>query len=995
MTKPESNSEPDPQLSSSDESPNDELPTDSEPLTDSELLADVDFPAGESSPQDEPSNVDDDLGDEPLEDDLLPSSDDDDESSEESFDETDESPDEKKARRAAVVAALKPRIIEMIHGKKYRPMKPKGIAKFLGVHGKDKKLLKRAIYQLVRSGHLKFGPKHLILAGRLTELPSSAATTKPEAGESTASVEAPAAKPITAKPPERIKPPKKGVGIPASLAISDSADDSDDAESDDDESESTSKTPARPLKKGRILGRLRKTGSGSGFVRPAGVGKEHTRDQDIFIPAGSLGDAADGDEVEVVLEGSGKRFGGGGRILGRVVRIAERRTHRFVGTYEERRKQGLVRVDGRTFAEPIPVGDPGAKGAADGDKVVIEMVRFPSPRSPGEAVLVEILGAKGEPGVDTLSIIREFELPGDFSDDVLEDARQQADSFNESIGDRADFTGETVVTIDPVDARDFDDAISLKKLANGHWELGVHIADVSHFVRPKGPLDREARERATSIYLPDRVIPMLPEVISNHLASLQPDRVRYTQTCFIEFTPEGVPVHAEVKRGAIKSCRRFTYEEVDEFLADRVPWKEKLDAKVFKLLDQMHELAMVLRQRRLDRGAIELSLPELKIDLDKQGKVSGAHLVEHTVSHQIIEEFMLAANEAVARILSAAELPFLRRIHETPDPRKLDVLTSFVRELGIECDHMQSRFEIKRVVAAVADSGRMHAVNYAILRSMQKAVYSPVVEGHYALNSDNYCHFTSPIRRYPDLTIHRMLEALERGKRPHADFGAQVVLGEHCSDRERRAEEAERELKKTKLLAYLETRIGDRFEAVITGVEDFGFFAQGTKLPAEGMVHVRTLSDDRYRYDRDAHCLAGHRSGNSFRLGDLVEVEVAYVNVERRELDFRFVRTISSEGPIAVPAGGSSDEAEDFPSRPSHGKKRKKGKREEQLGSGRRSGSGKGTRKKAATFGKGAKGSQGKPRGKKGALESPAPTKRKKQRPGKRERQARKQDGNS
>ncbi len=992
MTKPESNSNPDPESLSSDESPNENETSqtlnhgdrergDREHSRQSNLSAD-DSHLQEEFSDDESSehefSEDDDLGDEPLEDDLLPTG-------LEGFEE-DEDPEEKKARRAAVVAILKPRIVELIHGAKYRPMKPKGIAKFLGVHGKDKKLLKRAIYQLVRAGFLKFGPKHQILPGRLTEIPKQPdviAGPKP-------------AKPRTPPPMEPIETVPEPKVVESEFALFETLADTADAEANQ-----LSRELDRPkkadklgkLSKGRIVGVLRKTSSGAGFVRPKGVGKEHTRDQDIFIPSGSSGDAADGDEVEVALDrDGGKSFRGAARITGRVVRIIERRTHRFVGTYEERRNQGLVRVDGRTFAEPIPVGDPGAKGAADGDKVVIEMVRFPSHRSPGEAVLVEILGAKGAPGVDTLSIIHEFELPGDFSDEVLEDARQQADAFDESIGDRADFTSDTVITIDPVDARDFDDAISLKKLANGHWELGVHIADVSHFVRPKGPLDREARDRATSIYLPDRVIPMLPEVISNHLASLQPDRVRYTQTCFIEFTPEGVPVHAEVKRGAIRSCRRFAYEEVDEFLADRAAWKDRLDSKVFKLLDQMHELAMVLRNRRLEHGAIELSLPEVKIDLDKQGKVSGAHLVEHTVSHQIIEEFMLAANEAVARILSAAELPFLRRVHAPPDPRKLDVLTGFVRELGIECDHMQSRFEIKRVVAAVADSGRMHAVNYAILRSMQKAVYSPEVEGHYALNSENYCHFTSPIRRYPDLTIHRMLEAIERGKRPHVEYEAQVVLGEHCSDRERRAEEAERELKKTKLLAYLETRIGDRFEAVITGVEDFGFFAQGTKLPAEGMVHVRTLADDRYRFDRETHSLAGYRSGNSFRLGDLVEVEVAYVNVERRELDFRFVQKLASEGTIELPSTPYQD---DEP----RGKKRKgrKGDRREELGTRSRTGSGRGkkgqTSKRSESFSKPVKGKKSRP-GKKGPPDASKakqrPVKKKKRRPGKREREQRK-----
>jgi ribonuclease R len=422
-----------------------------------------------------------------------------------------------------------------------------------------------------------------------------------------------------------------------------------------------------------------------------------------------------------------------------------------------------------------------------GDKVVIEMVRFPTHRHPGEAVIIEVLGAKGAPGVDTLSIIREFGLPEEFPEDVLEDSRQQAEAFDESLGDRLDLTGETIITIDPVDARDFDDAVSLARLENGHWRLGVHIADVAHFVRAKSALDREARERGTSVYLPDRVIPMLPEIISNNLASLQPDKVRYTLSSLMEFTADGAYVAGEIKRSAIKSCRRFTYEEVDEYLADREAWRSKLTPQVHGLLARMDELAMIFRQRRLKGGSIELTLPEVKIDLDKRGEVVGAHLVKNTESHQIIEEFMLAANESVARVLAAANLNFLRRVHEPPEPRKLQALTTFIRELGIECESLESRFETKRVIAQVAGQPEEHAVNFAILRSMQKAVYAPTDEGHYALNKEHYCHFTSPIRRYPDLTIHRMIETLARGKKPADDFDKMALLGDQCSDREQRA----------------------------------------------------------------------------------------------------------------------------------------------------------------------------------------------------------------
>ncbi len=310
--------------------------------------------------------------------------------------------------------------------------------------------------------------------------------------------------------------------------------------------------------------------------------------------------------------------------------------------------------------------------------------------------------------------------------------------------------------------------------------------------------------------------------------------MRYTKTAFIEFTAEGARVAAEFHNSAIRSKRRSPTSRSTSSWPIRARWKSKLTTGVFALLGRMHELAMILRQRRLARGALELTMPEVKIDLDKKGRVSGAHVVENTESHQIIEEFMLAANEAVAEHLHGQDLHFLRRVHEPPDPRKLQALTEFVRELGIECESLESRFEIKRLVEAVKGEPRQHAVNYAVLRSMQKAVYSPQEEGHYALASECYCHFTSPIRRYPDLMIHRMLDSLLRGTRPPDDFDDLAVLGQHCSDREQRAEAAERELIKVKLLTYLSQRIGEEMDAVVTGVEEFGLFAQGIELPAEG-----------------------------------------------------------------------------------------------------------------------------------------------------------------
>ncbi len=637
-----------------------------------------------------------------------------------------------------------------------------------------------------------------------------------------------------------------------------------------------------------VTGVFRRTSGGYGFVRPGGTTPGEPAVQDIYVDERDSGDASTGDVVLVRLTKHRGRHPG---PAGKIVDVVDRETRRFVGTYFEDARGGMVQVDGTLFSQPITVGDPGASGVQPNDKVVFEMVRFPSYLYPGEGVITEVLGERGKPGVDTLAIIREYGLPDHFPEHVIEQARGETERFDAALGDgRRDFTGETVITIDPADARDFDDAISLEEMPGGHLLLGVHIADVSHFVPQNTTLDREAYDRATSVYLPDRVIPMLPELISNSLASLQPGRVRYTLSAMLEFTPDGVRVGTEVHRAAIKSNRRFSYEQVDQYLADPEPWRKKLGVKVFELLGRMHKLAMILRRRRTERGALELTMPEVKIDLDKQGRVSGAHVVEHTESHQIIEEFMLAANEAVAEMLRDKELFFLRRIHKAPVPRKLKMLTEFISELGFETESLESRFELQKLLNEVKGRPEQHAVNYAVLRSLQRAVYSPQEEGHYALASDCYCHFTSPIRRYPDLTVHRLIIAILEGRKPKNEVGELVIAGEHCSQREERAEAAERELTKVKLLAYLSDRIGEEMEAVITGVESYGIFVQGIDLPAEGRVHVDAMVDDYYRFDRAAHTLSGHRSGNTFRLGDKVRVVVARVDIDRRELDFRLVQ---------------------------------------------------------------------------------------------------------
>ncbi len=637
----------------------------------------------------------------------------------------------------------------------------------------------------------------------------------------------------------------------------------------------------KKTKSNELVGRFRKAAAGFGFVTPEDS-TATDRSEDIFIPQTKTLDAADMDTVRIHVS-----KGNSGRTAGRVVEVVARYTNRFVGSYKESNGLGIVIVDGNRFESGVLVGDASAKNGRVGDKVVIEMVNFPSEREPGEAVIVKVLGDRGEPGIDTQSIIYQYGLPQEFPENVLEDARKQAAAFDEDdIGDRTDFTDTTVITIDPKTARDFDDAISLEKLDNGHWELGVHIADVSHFVPYRSDLDDEAYARATSIYLPDQVIPMLPEIISNNLASLQPHRVRYCMTALIEFTEAGVPVHTELHRGAIKSAHRFTYEDVDEYLEDDRPWKKELTPPVFELVRNMHTLAMTMRKRRMNGGSINLVLPEVKIDLDEDGKVAGAHTVDNTESHQVIEEFMLAANEAVAQHMFDLKLPYMRRIHAHPTEKKLQMLTEFVQALGVECDSLQDRFEMKRVVEESEGMPEAHAIHFAVLRSMQKAVYGPDEIGHFALNSENYCHFTSPIRRYPDLIIHRMVGALIDGKKPDTNVDRLAMLGKHCSELEKRASDAERDLTKLKLLNFLADRVGKKMDGIITGVEAFGVFVQGVEIPAEGLIPLDSLPSDSYRYDRNTRTLSGHKAHNQFRLGDRVSVKVAFIDPDQRILEF-------------------------------------------------------------------------------------------------------------
>lgn len=777
---------------------------------------------------------------------------------------------------------LADRILQHVYRTNYQPVKPKVILRQLDLPEDDYRTLIRTIKRLVQQGQLIYGANHLV---------------------------APQAAPPSARTGAKKKHP-------------------------DQEGETHEPTKSSESGKGGkfIQGTFRSAAAGYGFVRPVPGGKLTPTD-DIFIPASSVGSALDGDLVEIRLLRSTRSQS---EYEGHIESILERHRRQFSATFQLHQGEPVAWLDGVSLRLPILVGDIRGLPLEDNDKVIVELVRFPEAGVQGEGIILEVLGSSQNPAVDTLAVMRQYGLQEEFPGEVIQQARDIADQYqeenqNQLPADRRDLTAIPTLTIDPFDARDFDDAISLSKNEVGHWELLVHIADVAHFVPAGSKLDLEARRRATSCYLPDRVIPMLPEIISNHLASLQPHKNRLTKTVLIEMDDAGTVLHTEVFNSVIHNHQRLTYEQVDQFLADREDWKKRLKPEIHQLLADMHELAMVLRRRRLTQGALELSLPEVKIDLDKSGKVKGAHLTLHTESHQIIEEFMLAANQAVATWLDDMKIPFLRRAHPMPELRKLRRLHEFLEDLGISFKNIEDRFELQKIIESVRGETMEYAVNYAILKSMSKAVYQPQAERHYALDMTHYCHFTSPIRRYPDLTVHRTVQRIIDRQNAVEPIPVLIRLGQQCSDAEQNAEFAERELIKVKLLHFLSRRIGQALEGVITSVNSEGFNVRGTQLPAEGFVTVHSLPGDRYRYERHGHALVGNKANNQFRLGDLVRVAVEHVDIPRRVLMFRLEKTLAAAKAPETPAYSRISAKKQAKSKPKFQTKRKgadgKGKR--------------------------------------------------------------------
>jgi len=746
-------------------------------------------------------------------------------------------------------------VLKLVYAADYKPCKPRVIHKTLKLPDEEYRPLRRAIKQLIRNEQLSFGPNHLVFR-------TNAAN--------------------------EIPPPKKASRVKPELAPED--------DQVDDPSIPKSEKPKRI--RGEVTGIFRTAPSRDfGFVRLSPVVGE-ARSDDVFIPPPATRGAMDGDTVRIRIVRSGKD----GKIEGAVEEIVVRARREFSGTYQLEDGKSLVWLDGANLEHPIEVGDIRGLPLNNQDKVIVELVRFPDSFHVGEGVILKVLGSSKNPAVDTMAVMHQFGLPESYPDAALEVARHQADLFNEDIvpDGRTDLRTMPTLTIDPVDARDFDDAISLCKNEKGNWELQVHIADVSHFVPIGSALDEEAKKRGTSVYLPDRVIPMIPETISNHLASLQPDRNRLAKTVFIEYSPDGTLLFTRTFNSVIRNQHRFNYEQIDDYLKDREAWRTKLKPEIFQVVADMYELAMLLRKIRNKKGALELTLPEVKIDLDKTGKVRGAHLVLHTESHQMIEEFMLAANQAVATWLDSLELPFLRRAHAPPNRMKMRRLNEFVRALAIQAENMEDRFEIQRVVNAVRGKPTEYAVNYAILKSMSKAVYQAEFERHYALDMTHYCHFTSPIRRYPDLVVHRIVQKLVEGKPARENEQVLEHLGQQCSDAEQNAEQAERELIRVKLLHFMAKKQGELLTGVVSAVRPTGVTVRAIEIPVDGLIPVQSLPNDRYRFCRDTHTLEGHKEGNRFRLGDELIVRVGQTDMAKRQLIFDFEKVSRRASPLSL-----------------------------------------------------------------------------------------------
>mgnify|MGYP001564914349 CR=1 FL=1 len=666
-----------------------------------------------------------------------------------------------------------------------------------------------------------------------------------------------------------------------------------------------------------VVGIFRGNPRGFGFVVP----DSPTEHGDLFIAPGDTLDAVTSDRVKCTVQSRGKREGKAA-FGGRVVEIVERGNNKFVGKLQEEGGIWFVQPDGNALHVPILIGDPSAKGAKSGDQVVVEIVKYPSEGRPARGVVAERLGKAGQAGVDVLSIIRQFHLPHEFPEEVLAEVRKTAKAFNaeSELRRREDLTETMTITIDPDDAKDYDDAITLTKMdaergaaqskrgSSGGaavWELGVHIADVSHFVKLGGATDTEALLRGTSVYLPRHVIPMLPEILSNGLCSLQEGEARLCKSAFIRYDAGGKVVGARFANSVIRSTKRLTYRQAQAVIDGH---RGSVAKDVADLVMRMDQLARVIQKRRIAEGMISLTLPEVELVLDENGRVVDAKPEDTSFTHTVIEMFMVEANEAVARLLHGFDVPFIRRIHPEPEESSLESMAHFMRAAGFNVPKKVTPADLQALLAPLKGKPESYAVNLAVLKSMESAEYSPKQIGHFALASKCYGHFTSPIRRYADLTVHRLLDMyLERvdgssggrgkGAKAKVDFSDAPsfeeleVLGKSLSHLSRRAESAEDELKTLKVLELLaRDHLGDEFDGVVTGVTNFGMFVQHPKYLIDGLLRLEDLGDDWWEVDLRAGRVMGERTRQRFMMGSILTVKLAEVDLAARQMKLLLVR---------------------------------------------------------------------------------------------------------
>ena len=645
---------------------------------------------------------------------------------------------------------------------------------------------------------------------------------------------------------------------------------------------------ASPKSMGYFVGKFVAHRKGFGFVESD---EEYT--QDLFIPAADTNGAMHNDRVvaEITKPATDER-----RAEGTIIKVVEREITKVVGEFQSNKTFGFVIADEKKFNQDIYIPKKYFSGAKDGDKVVVQITVWPQAGRKPEGKIIEVLGPKGEKEVEILSIIRAHGLPEEFPKKVLEEAQKVAQPISqEEIDRRLDIRDLNIFTIDGEDAKDLDDAISIERLSNGNFKLGVHIADVTHYVHEKSKLDKEALKRATSVYLVDTVIPMLPKTLSNGVCSLNPHEDKLTLSVFMEIDRKGNVQQYDIKETIINSKARMTYTEVSDILEHD---DEELKAKYANVVEEFktaEELAKILMERRNQRGAIDFDFPEAKIILTPEGKVSDIKEYERRISNRIIEEFMLITNETVAEHYFWLNIPFVYRIHETPSSEKMQELGKFVSTFGytikgdLEEVHPKA---LQSIISAIKGKKEEEAISTIMLRSLRQARYSPECSGHFGLAAKYYSHFTSPIRRYPDLQIHRIIKEQLNNKinKKRQEQLVNIVdyASTQSSERERAADLAERDVKDYYKAVYMEDKVGEEFDGVVSSVTSFGMFIE---LPntVEGLSRLANMRDDYYIYDEMTYTIIGERTRKTYRIGDPVRIKVDNVNVDLREIDFKIL----------------------------------------------------------------------------------------------------------